>query len=711
MKQSFENISTERKVEAEDKKIPFNEGVVVESKNLDEYRNEAQFLIDSYKRLFITFAKDVSLDFKLSDAFYIDLENGEVNMDAKWFSDKGFNKDQILWAVMHELSHFRDLVEDPDEMMKNFEYIREQAKETGAKIMEKWEKKFGKSSPDFIDKLKKPMPVSKKDPSKTFNSVERSAYQIHHTFYNIFDDIYVNNLVSRVAPRYEEEREGGQQINNLYRDKLFAKSDYQALPRHLQFLYKLLREEMVKDEEILVTPEIQDIMNMEINFMGKKYTPFEIVDKFLKPKRGNDTKPGQRYLILQKTLEPIFQELLKADLDDWDPEMPEENPNNQSQEGGESGQGNPFQNDYEDFEDNNIDQISEEDMEDLANKGKEDKDAKEKEKAKKEAEDNKSADEKAKETQEDMDKKWCEENGVDYNSFRKFKGIEASIEPYLEELSLLWEKIIYGSRRNLERGMEGYFKAGAELDIQKVIEEFPKIQKGELEEIRIYKKQTVKEALVQKPELIRVRLSGDMSGSMDQNKIKVLQQCFVLIFSSLQEFNTRLAFTKSKTKSKLEADTEAWIFGSEAKKIKQLRSGGNKNDERSEIIKAFAELQNTIGSTSDEKPLQEISKSISKKDKQDIEAEKIMDIVFEITDGGSDNTGVTRKAVDNLLNQGLIVRAFQIGEVDDDDKKKFQEVWNNNRRDNLGEVVGEDIGNLIPAIVKTLEKYIKDVRL
>ncbi|MBT4433583.1 hypothetical protein HOC90_04540 [Candidatus Falkowbacteria bacterium] len=714
MEKSFEKINTGHKVEGEEEKESFGEEKSVESgsEELDEYREEGQNLIDSYKRLFVTFAKDVSLDFKLGNGFYIDLKNGEVNMDAKWFKDKEFNKDQILWATMHELSHFRDLADDPEQMMKNFDYIRERAKETGASIMEKWEEKFGATNPDFIDKLKKQMPTSKKDPSKTMNAVERSAYKIHHTFYNIFDDIYVNNLVSRIAPKYEEDREGGQEISRLYQKNLFAKSDYQTLPRHLQFIYKLIREEMVKDEDVAVTPEIQNIMEAKMDFMGKKYTPSEIVDNFVKPRKGRNTKPGQRYLALQRTLEPIFEELLQKDLDEWDPQMPPEKPEGEPQKGeGEAGDPNPFVDDYNEHEENNPDQISEEDMENWAKKQQDDKKAEEKEKASKEIEEGKSTEEKAQEAQDDMDKKWCEENNIDHNAFGRFKQVEASIEPYLDELSVLWEKIIYGSKRNIERGIEGHYKAGTELAIQKVIEEFPKIEKGKLEETRIYKKPVIKEALVQKPELIRIRLAGDMSGSMDRDKIRILQQCFVLILSSLQEFNTKLSFTRSKTKSKLEADTEAWIFGSEAQKIKNFRKDGGMDGERKEIIKIFEKLQNTIGSTSDDKPLKEISRSLSQKDKKEIAKEKIIEIVFEITDGGSDNPQTTRQVVDELIDSGVITRAFQIGKVDAGDKKKFQQVWNNGRKDNLGEVVGENIGNLIPAITKTLEQYMKNIRL
>ena len=55
---------------------------------LELYKKEGQEMIDAYRRFFTTYAKDVSLDFKMSDGFYIDLENGVVNLDTKWFAEK-----------------------------------------------------------------------------------------------------------------------------------------------------------------------------------------------------------------------------------------------------------------------------------------------------------------------------------------------------------------------------------------------------------------------------------------------------------------------------------------------------------------------------------------------------------------------------------------------------------------------------------------------
>jgi hypothetical protein len=717
MKQFIEDASAIRRVEGQSRTdIPDDEAEKKQEAGkggkLEEYRQKAQEFLDSHRRFFMTFAKDVSLSFKISNRFYIDLEKGEVNLDAKWFSDKDFSREQMLWGCLHELEHFRDLDADAEGVMKNFEYIISLAKKTGEKMLKKWEEKYGANDPELIERLKKQKPIDPKKPDgKTMSAIERSAYKIHHTFYNIFDDINDNSNVARKAPAYEEKAKGGQEISRLYQEKLFAKTDYSALPRHLQFAYKLIREEMVKGEEIALSEEVAEIMIRKVKFQGKEYTPVEIVKNFIKPRKNRDTLARQRHFVLQKTLEPIFEELLAKDLADWDPKKPEKQ-DGQPQEGeGDGESGNPFDEDYKDYDKNNPDQISEEDIRNWIDKNEKDKKNEEEKKTKEQADENKSTKEKADEAQADMDRSWCEKNGVSPEVFRNFKRIEAEVEPYLQELSKLWHKIIFGSSREIQRIAEGYFKTGTEMDIQEVIEQWPKIQQKKFEDARVMKRIVSRERLLQMPERINVRLVGDMSGSMDAKKRHILQQCVVLILSSLREFNTRLNLIRSQTKSKLEADTEAWIFGNKAERIKKLRSESGPGDEQAAIVRIFEKLNSTIGSTYDNEALEEIQKSFSTDDLRKILRKKTMEIVFEVTDGGSSDPDATKKAIKQLVDSEVIVRAFQIGEVSDDDRQTFKEVWNDGREEKLGEVIGAEIANLIPAITDALKKYLSGVRL
>jgi subtilisin family serine protease len=81
---------------------------------LEDYSIAAQKFLDQYERsgFFATYAKDVSLKFRVGDSFMIDYESGTVHLDGSWFHERGFSNEQILWACLHELSHFIDLTDE-----------------------------------------------------------------------------------------------------------------------------------------------------------------------------------------------------------------------------------------------------------------------------------------------------------------------------------------------------------------------------------------------------------------------------------------------------------------------------------------------------------------------------------------------------------------------------------------------------------------------
>ncbi len=729
-----ENFEIKKEFNAEEQGSSSGPQDIVEKLNelsLEEYLNQGQKFLDSNRKLLITFARDSSLAFKLSEKFFIDFENGEVNLDTKWFAEKGYSKEQILWANLHEIAHFLDFMEDTDGTMKNFDYIMTQAKKTGAVMMKKWEEKYGEEDPEFIRQIKERRPVSKKDPKKTMNSVEIAAYEMHHRFFNILDDIYVNNLISRKAPRFEKESEGGEIARSLYREKLFKPVDFSKLPRHIQFTDSLIRKEMIENEEVIVSDEVKEALERKIRFQGKECTAREIIENFIKPKKDRNTKPSYRHFVLRQTLEPVFLELLAKDLEDSeyvkseskkgksgegktekgkDENESEKEP--QEQEGDENEpSANPFEKDYEDYKENNPDQIKPEDIKQWVDKKDEEEKNKKEKEEEEQKEDQKTAEEKAKESQEELDDEWCKKKNINRETLKQFRKIEAEVASYLEDLSRLWRRIVFGSARETERDLEGYFKTGTELDVQKAIEEWPKIEKGDIEKVRVMKKMMSKEVLIQRPELIRVRLVGDVSGSMDAKKIHILQQCFVLLLSSLDEFNNYLNLDRGRTKSKLSVDTEAWTFSNVAERVKNLRSKVGANEENVEIVKIFEKLMGSGGGTYDNQALKAIFESLTSEDKEKIAQEKIMEIVFEITDGGSSAKNETLNAVDSLKTTGVIIRAFQIGNVNQNERQIFNEVWNIGREEKLGENVGSNIEKLLPAVTEALKKYLGNVRL
>lgn len=733
---------------------------------VEAYKEKMQRFLDQNRIFFNTYAKDVSLRFKFGEGFFINMESGEINLDASWFFDRNFSEEQIRWAVLHELSHFRDLAEDSENMLNNFDYIAERGVKTGEIIAKKYEEAFGASDPDFVAKITEKRDVGK---GRKMSAVDKAGYKIHHTFYNIFDDIYVNNFVARNASRFEPERGGGQEVNRLYREVLFKESDFTKAPRHLQFIYSLLRSEMVPEEVVEVSSEVQQILDTKINFENRKYTPKELVEKFLKPKKRTNTKAGNRYKIIKQTLEEIFQDLVNKDLEDWEPEKqppqkpgpggqggddpgseepggddpggegqgqggpggdpisgskkPSNSPSQDNPQGGNAGQSseeedqsvNPFDDDYKDFDANSPDQLKDEEIKEWNEAHQEEQAKKREEQAKKEAEAKKSMDQKAREAQKKMDKEWCEKNEVPYKDLQIFREIERQIEPYLEELSQLWRHIVYGSSRSITRGKVGHFKTGTELDVQEAISSWPKIEGGDLEHVRVMERMESKEGLVKQPELIRIRFVGDASGSMfyeeEPVKLTVLRQVMVLLMSSLEEFNTYLNRTKSQTKSKLKVDTEAWIFGSHPLKLKPFDESSENQGSKRSMIEMLTKIQD-LGGTLDDKVLGKINESIDGSDAKKIKQGKIMDIVFEVTDGGSNEPEDAKQQIRELVDKGVILAAFQIGITNSTERHIFNDVWNNSiEGQKMGQIVGASVAQLIPAVTQALKKYLQGVRL
>ncbi len=708
---------------------------------LVSYTKKAQTFIDRYSKtgFFASFSGDASLRFKLSNGFYFSFDTGEVNIDAKWFYERGFSERQVLWACMHEIAHFEDFKKDHDRLLENFDHITDNARQTGEYMLGRWQAVLDLNDPDqakFLDSLKAESVVHPQKPEKgSWNSLAKSSYEIHHAFYNCLDDIWVNNHVSRKAASFEKNTKGGNEVVDLYREKLFPEINYTKQSRHRQFIYKLLRDDNVPEQECEVSADVTEALERKISFAGKTYTAKQLIETHIKPKTGRDTKAGERYFVIKKTLEPIFKELLMKDLAEWKPEYkpPQKNPENG--DGTSSGEGEasdkpsseefqektPFEDEIKEWDEKNMDQMPPDAMEEIqdkfeqAEKNKQENKKKEIKEAKEDKEnEEKSPDEKAQDTQQHQDTAWAEKNAsVSYSkedllkSLNDFRDIEAEIAPYLNELSELWRSIVFGTSRSSSRTLGGSYRTGVELDVQKAVDEWGTIKEGRMDSARIFKREEHVEVVTNTPELIRVRLLGDMSGSMRDDygeKLRTLRQVTALILSSIDEFNTYLNSTRSETKSKLRAETEVRIFGNAEKKIKSFD-----DDENVETVSVFSHLNDTIGSTYDNKALEAVIESITPDETELMQRGKILDIVFEITDGGSNAPESARAAIHSLGDKGAVVRAFQIGQTSQEEKKLFNIVWNKDG-EKYGEIVA-DISKLVPAITQALKKYLGSIEI
>ena len=742
------------------------------SEKLDEATKMISKIIRHESFHLAVFAGDSSLRFissREARSFTFLPETYEIIVPVQWFLEKDYSPDEICWALFHELGHFIDMRENPEVFLDNFKYMRQKIAPQIAGWLEEELRKRG-ASKEKIEALTKQLPIKNRK-GETISQLEKIGCDMIHTFYNIFDDIYVNSLVAQKAPFYAIET-GRKKVERIYREKLgFGDGDFRGKPRHIQFIYSLMRDEMlVDDESSKLDPEIEEIMQKKI--LGKKIK--EIIKEKLKPKGGKLIDPQERYVLLRSLLEPIYLDLIKKDIakmnfDDLKQEIEEmvekiqssevqdKNENNdraqeksqsddkdqeknQNREHSESGDGKRDGKQVDERDQN----INDKEKQKQEFKSKEpqagesfsfgdiykyhqDEDnpdnalsEEEREKVlKKFKEDNKysklSPEERAKKDYEKLKKAFDKKYNIDEETRKIYDKISTQIIPHRKKMRQFWKKLI-SKGIELLRKKRSKQRRGDSINIDDFIQELPNIQErvqsGKTIKPKIYERFVSEIVPGNQPERIEVSIVADMSVSMDRQKIEALQKAIALLLLSLKDFNDYLDQVRKKTKTKLVCDSEVYVFGTSFHKAKQFdedlrRQGRNRE---AAIIKTFDYLQNTIGSTNDAAVLSDILSKIDFKVEQKIKKGKLKKIVFEITDGVPDNIDETKKRIDSLLDKGVLIVGFKVGK-DEKERVIFDEIWNKGREEKLGIYLGDEIERLPQELLKVLKIKLKNVRI
>lgn len=230
----------------------------------------------------------MNLNIQLGNGWSTALEGDSnlVTADPRFFIEKGYTPDMSSYATLHEVAaHLREKVTDP---------------ELTEKVLA-----FAKIGPAAA------------------------------IFHNIFSDIAGNNLIHATLPRMKHIAE------RLYSEKLFAASDYTSLPRHLQFLYKVIREEMIPDSATAVVPEVDMTIAKLRNFQGQgdliKYSTAVA-------KSNTEAMPGaERFAIWTGIIFPEYEKLLQQDREDNEQRRQEQQEQGDQEQGQQQGQDDQIQ--------------------------------------------------------------------------------------------------------------------------------------------------------------------------------------------------------------------------------------------------------------------------------------------------------------------------------------------------------------------------------
>ncbi len=199
--------------------------------------------------------------------------------------DKNKEKVKRTFVFSHELIHFDQGLEAPEEYLSTFDIAEEKAKE----FSEKYEANY-------------------KDLRKSFG-----------TFFNIFLDIDDNGKVIRRNKILQDDI-GKEVIRDLYQ-KLFSENNLSNIPLNEQFMYKAIMVVMDEERNVETTSEINDLMDNEFQYLGKQYSS---LIEFIKKEIYNPDISFKKSLFrIKSILQPQFEELLKKDLEQGNYRPPE----------------------------------------------------------------------------------------------------------------------------------------------------------------------------------------------------------------------------------------------------------------------------------------------------------------------------------------------------------------------------------------------------
>jgi hypothetical protein len=217
------------------------------------------FLRDVAPHLGRLFGMDLSIT--IGGRWQTNMETGEVTADPRFFVERGYTPDMSVYATLHEVAaHLRELATEPRLTEKVIAFVKQ-----------------GKAQ---------------------------------SIFHNVFSDIAGNNLIHAVLPKTMPDV-----AEQLYRDKLFQETDYSEIePRHLQFLYKLIRQEMVPDSQTIVLPEVNEAIAGLRDYQGKgdlvKYSTA------VARSRREIMRPDEKFRIWTELIYPVYEKLLEQDKKD-----------------------------------------------------------------------------------------------------------------------------------------------------------------------------------------------------------------------------------------------------------------------------------------------------------------------------------------------------------------------------------------------------------
>lgn len=612
---------------------------------------EAQtFLNDVAPHLGRLFGMDLNIHvapLKEGAGMATDMETGDIVVDPRFFFETGYKSaDAASYGILHEtVAHMRQVVTNPKHAERTVEFSRR-----------------GK-------------------PQAVFN--------------NVLEDVAGNNLIHAALPRMKDV------ASDLYKESLFPEADLTDQPRHLQFLYKILMQEMAPDRETTVLPEVDEAISGLRDYEGQG----DLI-KYSTQVAKSATEimpPEEKFEVWTKILYPVYENLLEQDRQDPDRQQQQQDQSNeqssedqeeqqsegqqdQNQDNSDSqsdeqqpdssdeqgqpdqqqsqdsadGQGSPDQQPssegqmtdderfggyYQDyFENRHPEPMSEEDHEKFHQHAKEQAAAQEKPTL-----------DPQQEQERMMEQKIQEETGHTLSEQRRYNAEIIKWKGTIQEMRDVFQKVInerVAQKRGLSRKT---YTEGAVLDPDRLVQTVIDVRNN-IEEPEAFKDYETKKGESQAIGKTDYVFMLDVSGSMQGEKSASAAAATVIGLEGLAALQRDIEEAEETNDVDLDLDirTAIYTFGDSADCVKPLSTKVTPK----ERLDAFAAVSRPNGGhTRDYLALEDIEKLSSDSDRRKI--------LITVSDGGSngapDASARARQAVDRLRGQGWFVYGISIG--------------------------------------------------
>ena len=545
-----------------------------------------------------------------------DLETGLVTIDLLFFLEKGYSADDCVFSILHELmSHVRDVKCDPVVAARQRAFI-----------------------------------MGSKDPQEQ---------QARHIFNNILTDIHGNKQIMNMLPAM---RKVGA---DLYNNRLFLTEhdgkpvDYTNIPMHLQFLYKIIRQEMIPGSETPVRQEVDEAIDQLRNFQGGQIDLISfLTDPGARGANGKKLSGSDRFDYWLTQIWPKYEKLMKLDKQEAkDAQTQQQNGDQQTNNTAEQRDTDPSQNDnakqdsnpfadaYTDYFDNkHPEPFSPEEHEKIHNAI--DKAAQEKRHETMTSEQREHARRAA------ANRRYREQTGHSLVEKQQYDDEVQRFHRQISEMRTVFKSVldeVVATRRGLSRRSH---QDGDILDPNRLAQTITDI------------KSSITPEAFQRYETVRGRTElncktdyffvFDCSGSMGGTPAQAAASCAVIMLEGLAGMERdirQLEEQQSIDLSDLSIRTSLYTFGSNATCHKPLSSDLN---DKQRLDTYAAVTAANAGWTADYLALQEITALPHDRDRRRI--------VVVVTDGASNDPGAAQAAISQLRrDQNTVVYGVSIG--------------------------------------------------